>query len=68
MPQVETNGSHGSASHLKAEATKAREQYTAYRTKCNGPTRTSPAKLQELKKNSILAKRRYQRAQAIAGE
>lgn len=66
MSQGETNGA--SASHLKAEATKARDLYTAYRSKSNGPSRTSPAKLQELKKNSILAKRRYQRAETNDGE
>ena len=55
-------------SELKAEATHAREKFTLYRAKCYGPTRTSPGKLQELKRNSILAKRRLERAEADAGE
>ena len=69
MPEVETEFSARRLSELKAEATHARERFTLYRAKCYGPTRTSPGKLQLLKRNSILAKRRYERAQAIdAGE
>lgn len=53
---------------LKAEAARTRESYTRYRTKSYGPTQTSPSKLQLLKRNSILAKRRFDRAQADVGE
>ena len=55
-------------SELKAESTHAREKFTLYRAKCYGPSRTSPGKLQELKRNSILAKRRYERAQENVAE
>ena len=68
MTEVETQVSPRRLSELKAEATHAREKFKLYRAKCYGPTRTSPGKLQLLKKDSILAKRRYERAQADAGE
>lgn len=66
--QVETPVSPRRLSVLKAEMAHARDRFTLYRAKCYGPTRTSPGKLQELKRNSILAKRRFERAQADAGE
>jgi hypothetical protein len=61
--EVQTDVSPRRLSELKAEATHAREKFTLYRAKSHGPTRTSPGKLQELKRNSILAKRRFERAQ-----
>ena len=61
--EVQTDVSPARLSELKAEATHAREKFTLYRAKCYGPTPTSPGKLQQLKRNSILAKRRYDRAQ-----
>ena len=61
MPEEKTARDLG---QLKAEADHAREKFTIYRAKSYGPKQTSPAKLQELKRNSILAKRRYDAARA----
>ena len=64
--ETETKISPRQLGQLKAEATHAREKFTLYRAKSYGPKMTSPSKLQLLKRESILAKRRYQRALADA--
>jgi hypothetical protein len=64
--EAETNVSPRRLSQLKAEATHARERYTLYRAKSYGPKMTSPSKLQLLKRESILTKRRYDHARADA--
>jgi hypothetical protein len=49
---------------LEAEARYTRERYQLYRARAYGPRATSPARLRELERRSILATRRLDRARA----
>ena len=51
---------------LEAEERYARERYQLYKAKAYGSRLTSAARLRELERNSVLAKRRLDRSSAAA--
>jgi hypothetical protein len=53
---------------LEAEARYARERYQLYRAKAYGPRLTSAGRLDELERQSKLAKSRLERAKAEDGQ
>ena len=48
---------------LKAEARYNRERFDLYRAKAYGPRETSPGRLRELERTSVLSEARLRRAQ-----